>query len=321
MSVVPPKYKDYYDLLGLSRDSPSLTPQKIKTAFMTKALQWHPDKALTPEDIPVYTKVYEDLQQAYKILSNEETRRQYTDSQQTTNFELIKQDRDLSYQKSDQYLKVTSQGYKFDSDKFVADFEMTRDKDDRNMLESLTERTKMPVTKTEYQQYLQSREQDIEIPRLFKDEFNSGVFHQAFEYVKATQPSRGLEEYCGEPVAHGLAEIDDGFSGINFGNGLSFGSGSRGTAASFQGVDIGVAFNPTPTTIDLGMFTNEAKPAEQKLSSRDIEARMRNIQADRDRLANIKPEEFSREPTEIERLYSGLFKQMTEELEATRMSS
>jgi curved DNA-binding protein CbpA len=312
MSVVPPKYKDYYDLLGLSRDSPSLTPQKIKTAFMTKALQWHPDKASTPEDIPVYTKVYEDLQQAYKILSNEETRRQYTDAQQTTNFELTKQDRDLSYQKSDQYVKVTSQGYKFDRDTFVADFEMTRDKDDRKMLESLTERTKMPVTKTEFQQYLQSRDQDIEIPRLFKEEFDSGVFHQAFEYVKATQPSRGLEEYSGEPVAHGLAEIDDGFSGINFGNGLSFGS------TAFQGVDIGVAFNPT--TIDLGMFTNQPKQTEQKLSSRDIEARMRNIQADRDRLANIKPEEFSREPTEIERLYSGLFKQMTEELESKRMS-
>jgi curved DNA-binding protein CbpA len=308
------KFKDYYDLLGLPRDG-SLTVQKIKSAFMAKALIWHPDKAPTAEDVPVYTKIYEELQQAYKILSNEDSRRQYTDSQQSTNLDLTKHDRDLSYQRSDEYGTVTSQGYQFNRDKFVNDFEKTRDKEDRKMIESLAEKSKAPVSTTEFEQYMKAREQNIEIPKIFNTEggtsfnaFNASVFHQAFEYVKAKQPARGLEEYVGDPVASGLAELDEGFSGINFGNGLSFsGDGFQG-----GGVDIGVAFNPT--ALDMNMFSTEARLQEGKMSSLDMERRMQQIQQDRALLAQMKQEEFSREPTEIERLYSGLFQDMTEGL-------
>jgi curved DNA-binding protein CbpA len=305
---IPPKYTDYYDLLGLPRDS-TLTAQKIKTAFMTKALQWHPDKAPTQEDVPVYTKYYEDIQEAYKILSNEDSRRQYTDSQQATNLDLTRQDRDFSYQKSDQYGTVTEKGYQFDRQKFVTDFEMTRDKEDRKIMEEITERAKMPVTSSEYDQYLKSREQDVTIPNVFKENgslFNSSVFNQAFEYVKQKQPSRGLEEFVGEPVASGLAELDDGFAGINFG------SLSLTARANEIGTDIGVAFNPD--NLDFKMFTESVAQIEDKLTQRDIDERIRVVQSDRDRLAKIQQDEFIREPSEIEKLYAGLFKEMTEGL-------
>ena len=311
--ITPPKYKDYYDLLELPRDV-SLSIQKIKAAFMAKALKWHPDKAPTTEDVPVFTKVYEDIQQAYKILSNEETRRQYTDSQQTTNLELTKQERDVYYEKSDKYINLTNNGYQFDREKFSTDFELSRDKADRKIIEEITERTKTPVTKNEFELYVKSRDQDIAIPNIFNTEngvpFNANVFHQAFEYVKATQPSRGLEEYTGEPVASGLAELDDGFSGINFGQGLSL------SGVSFQGVELGVAFNPT--VMDLGMFTKE-RPQEQKITSAEFEKRVQQIQDDRSRLSSMKPEEFSREPSEIERLYAGLFIDKIEGLESRRL--
>jgi curved DNA-binding protein CbpA len=297
--LTTPKYKDYYELLGLPRDVNLKMPQ-IKSAFMAKAMMWHPDKAPTEEDIPIYTKVYEDLQQAYKILSNEDSRRQYTDSQQPTNIDLVRQDRDLYCPKSEQYATITSKGYQFDRDKFVADFELTRDKEDRAMIEKLSQRAKAPVSKTEFEQYLKTRDEDIQIPNVFSEVdggFNSNVFHQAFEYVKANQPSRGLEEFIGEPKARGLAETDNTFSGISFGNGLSL------SGDGFNGVDIGIAFNPTVD--DLRMFSeNKERPTEQKMPTSEIESRIKHIQEDRDRLFKMRPEEYCTESSSLDKLYA-----------------
>ncbi len=297
--LTSPKYKDYYELLGLPRDVNLKMPQ-IKSAFMAKAMVWHPDKAPTEEAIPIYTKVYEDLQQAYKILSNDESRRQYTDAQQPTNMDLVKQERDLYCPKSEQYATFTSKGYQFDRDKFVADFELTRDKEDRAMIEKLSERAKAPVSKTEFEQYLKNRDDDIQIPNVFSEVdggFNANIFHQAFEYVKAKQPSRGLEEFIGEPKARGLAETDNTFSGISFGNGLSL------SGDGFDGVDIGVAFNPTID--DLRMFNeNTERQKDQKMTTSEISSRIKQIQEDRDRLSKMRPDEYCTEQSNLDRLYA-----------------
>jgi hypothetical protein len=171
----------------------------------------------------------------------------------------------------------------------------------------------MPVSKAEYDQYLRSRDQDIAIPRVFEEGFNASVFHQAFEYIKKKQPSRDLEEYIGEPVARGLAELDDGFSGINFGS-LSLSDGS-------SDMNIGIAYNPRDIDLKMFQFNADITNVEEKLSKKDIDERMRKIQEDRDRLAKIKPEEFApHEPSEIERLYSNVFRQMEEGLLPTRSS-
>ncbi|KAJ1679240.1 hypothetical protein EV182_002448 [Spiromyces aspiralis] len=66
--------KDYYKLLGVSRDS---TQREIKRAYRKKAQEWHPD--LYKGDLPpdkVQDKMAE-INQAYEVLSNEETRTQY----------------------------------------------------------------------------------------------------------------------------------------------------------------------------------------------------------------------------------------------------
>ncbi len=308
-----PKYKDYYDLLGLSRDS-DLSPDKIKKAFMVKAMKWHPDKAPTPEDVPVYTKLYEDLQQAYKILSNDESRRQYTDAQQPTNLDLARQERDLTYLKSDQYVSRTATGVQFDRDTFINDFESKRDKADKQLLDTAPP-VDSNVTITEYEKYLADRDKDIQINSIFNVDgnFNTDLFHQAFEYVKKNNPSQGLEEYVQEPSAMGLAELDGSTSGINFGSNISLAKGS------YAGLDVGVAFNPT--SLDLKKFSGEnavARAPEVKLSTMDAEKSIEKIMMERDRLLKLDKTEFTTVPSEIETLYSTLYTQKTEELDKVR---
>ena len=311
-----PKYKDYYDLLGLSRDS-DLSPDKIKKAFMVKAMKWHPDKAPTANDIPIYTKLYEDLQQAYKILSNDESRRQYTDSQQRTNIDLARQERDLTYLKSDQYVSRSVKGVTFDRDTFINDFETKRDKTDKQLLESAPP-VDSHVTLTEYQKYMDSRDKDIQINNIFSangasSNFNSDVFHQAFEYVKKNNPSQGLEEYVKEPSAMGLAELDNSISGINFGANISLAKGS------YAGLEVGVAFNPV--NLDLTKFSGDntvARKPEVKLSATDAEKSIDKIMMERDRLLKLDKTEFTSVPSEIETLYSTLYTQKTEELDKVR---
>jgi curved DNA-binding protein CbpA len=308
-TVSPPKYKDYYELLGLLRDE-ELTPEKIKKAFMSKAMLWHPDKAPTNEDIPVFTKVYEDLQQAYKILSNEESRRQYSTSQQTTNLELVRGERDLSYDRSEQYSVRTELGTGFDRDRFIRDFEQTRSKDDRKIMDEFLSKTS-PVSKSDYDRFVAERDRDLQIDNIFggaQGGFNSNLFNQAFEYVKKNNPSRGIEEYI-EPQAMGLAELDQGFSGVDFNSVMFF------TNGSYQGVDVGVGLNPS--TLDLGMFTTE-KQVEAKLSAKELEHKLREMQEDRTRLSKLNEADFKVVPSDIEKLYPHLFVSSIEELEAKR---
>lgn len=60
--------KDYYDILGVSRDA---TAEDIKKAFRKKAHEHHPDKAGGDE-----TK-FKELNEAYQVLSDAEKRKQY----------------------------------------------------------------------------------------------------------------------------------------------------------------------------------------------------------------------------------------------------
>ena len=72
------------------------------------------DKA-EEKDRDHYTSVYADLQTAYKILSDDNTRKQYSDSQQTTDLEFKFADRNVGYANTSEFR--TSDG-KFDSDAF-----------------------------------------------------------------------------------------------------------------------------------------------------------------------------------------------------------
>lgn len=63
-------FKDYYQILGVQLTS---SRQDIKNAYRQMALKWHPDK--NPGfDV---TKIMQDINEAYKILCDEESRARY----------------------------------------------------------------------------------------------------------------------------------------------------------------------------------------------------------------------------------------------------
>lgn len=63
--------KDFYELLGVAKTADS---REIRKAFKKLALTAHPDK--NPDD-PLAQQKFLDLKQAYEILKDQETRKQY----------------------------------------------------------------------------------------------------------------------------------------------------------------------------------------------------------------------------------------------------
>ncbi|MDE2774941.1 MAG: J domain-containing protein [Chloroflexota bacterium] len=63
--------RDYYSVLGVSRDAPD---DEIKKAFRQKAKQYHPDA--NPEDAGAETR-FKEVNEAYEVLSDEEKRAAY----------------------------------------------------------------------------------------------------------------------------------------------------------------------------------------------------------------------------------------------------
>ena len=63
--------RDFYDILGLSKRA---TPAQIKKAYRKLSLEKHPDKAGNSPDI---TKEFQQIAEAYQVLSDPETRELY----------------------------------------------------------------------------------------------------------------------------------------------------------------------------------------------------------------------------------------------------
>ena len=70
------KEKDYYKILGVKRDA---SQKEIKKAYRQLALQWHPDKHVTIEEVfdvqkddkEAAEEKFKEIAEAYEILSNE----------------------------------------------------------------------------------------------------------------------------------------------------------------------------------------------------------------------------------------------------------
>lgn len=63
--------KDYYQILGVSRNAP---PEEVKKAYRRLALKFHPDK--NPDD-PAAADQFKEINEAYEVLSSPERRLEY----------------------------------------------------------------------------------------------------------------------------------------------------------------------------------------------------------------------------------------------------
>jgi len=62
--------RDYYEILGLSRDA---TKEQVKDAYRKLALQYHPDRNKSPDA----EEKFKEISEAYAVLSDDEKRQQY----------------------------------------------------------------------------------------------------------------------------------------------------------------------------------------------------------------------------------------------------
>lgn len=65
------KYKDYYEILGVSKNA---TEQEIKSAYRKLARKFHPD---VNKNDPNATEKFKDINEAYEVLSDPEKRKRY----------------------------------------------------------------------------------------------------------------------------------------------------------------------------------------------------------------------------------------------------
>eukprot|EP00195_Chlamydomonas_chlamydogama_P011846 CAMPEP_0202910750 /NCGR_PEP_ID=MMETSP1392-20130828/52928_1 /ASSEMBLY_ACC=CAM_ASM_000868 /TAXON_ID=225041 /ORGANISM="Chlamydomonas chlamydogama, Strain SAG 11-48b" /LENGTH=96 /DNA_ID=CAMNT_0049600963 /DNA_START=103 /DNA_END=390 /DNA_ORIENTATION=- len=71
-SAAKSKSKDYYDILGISKDA---SEDQIKRAYRKQALKWHPDR--NPTNKKEAEEKFKEVAAAYETLSDPSKRRLY----------------------------------------------------------------------------------------------------------------------------------------------------------------------------------------------------------------------------------------------------
>ena len=305
------KFTDYFSLLGVDKEA---TKEEVQQAFIKKAMIYHPDKTdVAEEEREANAKTYHDLKDAYRILSNENSKKQYIDAQQTTDLEFLKEKRDTGYSKNDQFTVVTDKGVEFDKDAFLHSFEQTRNDKDLQKIKKLeSTAAAAKITDSDYKQFLSERDNaignlDSQTEQVFGQgpEFNSDVFNRAFDVMKKQYPGNGLQEYLGDPMSMfssgGLQETDN-FGGMSMSYGFNYDGGDMNDIVKGQ------SSNPTSSMLNLNeLDTGELYGKVDAMTDAEMQERMASIEADRNRLGNMDKTQFSTEPSEIEKLYSELF--------------
>jgi curved DNA-binding protein CbpA len=305
MEVEKRRFTDFFDLLEVDRNA---SKEDVQKAFMLKASVWHPDKAESEGDREYYTKIYQDLQTAYKILSSEHSRKQYMGSQQTTNLEFKFAERVVGYTQTDQF---RADDGKFDENAFQAAFEQTRNQKEIDAIQQLQQSRygqKGTINDRDLRSLLARREDELtklnaETAQVFSGsgkDFDSGTFNRAFDYMKEKNPGKGVQLYEGDPIGRFSGGLEE-CSATTFYNGTDF------TGQHMDNLVLGQSINPG-TELDLkALRTGDKYGQEQKLTNGEIQSRLAVIHADREHLTNMNKDQFIVEPSEIERLYSDLF--------------
>src|SRR5712691_4811737 len=68
------KFKDYYEVLGVSRDA---TEKMIKDAYRKLARQYHPDLQQTAAKKKTAEEKFKEINEAYEVLGDPEKRKKY----------------------------------------------------------------------------------------------------------------------------------------------------------------------------------------------------------------------------------------------------
>ncbi len=281
---------------------------------MHKASIWHPDKAPNDKDRDYYTRVYQDLLVAYKILSNDNSRRQYLDSQQNTDMDLKRASRQVHYEPT--RLFRTEAGT-FDNDQFHHSFRESRDQQERKTMDQLESRAShnAPVTHDELQSFISSRTIDINSTQATQHlliNFDSDVFNRAFDTVRAQEPEHGVQHYVEPTGVSSGGLVEETLSLINFDTNIKFGVATNMTTL------IGGAVTDLDMDTLRELYSDGQRYGIQtKLSSDDIQRGVASIQASRKQLSTMDKTMYVVEQTEIEKMYPDLFAPMNiEGLEA-----
>jgi curved DNA-binding protein CbpA len=266
------KFTDYFALLEVDR---STSKEGIKKAFMAKALIFHPDKAKTPAEKKVYTKTYEDLQNAYRILSSDVSRKQYLDANQKTNIDLKREARNVTYS----HAPVKTD--------FHDAFKSTRDKKDKEQFELLEKQVRSNVvSQREVRNFIEQRN---------KDTYAISKGDQGRE-ANASETNQGRVD---GPSAVQVYEEPIGYS-----SGLEERSNVQLSNVSFEGVPMNKLITGNDISGTGNFNTKEFCP----MPLGAMENKIKLIQMERENFKKLSQMDFKTVPTEVEVAYSELFK-------------
>jgi len=175
------KQTDYYQILGVAEDA---TIEEIKKKWLKLSLIHHPDKEGGDE------KMFAKINEAYKVLSNPETRKKFNDSIAKTYDQLRDTEhRDTLYHVNQEFVIHTDDRVEFNRDKFMETFDQSRSKfDDLNQIKVVNEKEAKQMPKKSIEEIMAERNRELDgflsvqksdlfDPRKNMDEFNH-VFTQ-----------------------------------------------------------------------------------------------------------------------------------------------
>jgi curved DNA-binding protein CbpA len=204
---------DLYDVLGVSRNA---SQEEIKTRYNELVLVYHPDKG---GDV----KKFNELQVAYKVLSNEQSRELYAKSLSSTYDELMTTYRDTNGVR--QSVKCESSDVDFTRGKtddeiiekkrlFMQQFEEKRNPDERKFFSEMSQEIhrrelELPTKSLKYEDILRQEVPPV-VNCLMNDKFDPDLFNRVFEHNKQSQV-KDLQPYdkVEEQSRTDLAPIDD----------------------------------------------------------------------------------------------------------------